>query len=71
MAEVRAHLNETNPGAAIRAEADIKDAEFSFCPGEGWLAVRYVFATRQHTLPGLSPAVAFPDAGMSSTILRT
>lgn len=44
MAEVRAHLNETNPGAVIRAGADIKDVEFSFCPGEGWLAVRYIFA---------------------------
>jgi hypothetical protein len=42
-AEVRAWVSETNLATAIRASPGIKDVEVSFCPGEGWLAARYIF----------------------------
>ncbi|EOD39138.1 hypothetical protein EMIHUDRAFT_251498 [Emiliania huxleyi CCMP1516] len=43
MTEVRAWVNESNMPASVRAETGVKDVEFSFCPGEGWLAARYIF----------------------------
>lgn len=43
MAEVRAWVNDSDMPASVRAETGVKDVEFSFCPGEGWLAARYIF----------------------------
>ncbi|EOD34219.1 hypothetical protein EMIHUDRAFT_449302 [Emiliania huxleyi CCMP1516] len=43
MTEVRAWVNESNMPASVRAETGVKDVEFSFCPGEGWLAAWYIF----------------------------
>mmetsp|Transcript_18844 Transcript_18844/g.62161 ORF Transcript_18844/g.62161 Transcript_18844/m.62161 type:complete len:129 (-) Transcript_18844:264-650(-) len=43
MTEVRAWVNESDMPASVRAETGVKDVEFSFCPGEGWLAARYIF----------------------------
>lgn len=43
MEEVRAWVNSTDVPAKLRASPGVKDVEFSFCPGEGWLAARYIF----------------------------
>merc|ERR1719491_5551 len=43
MAEVRAWVNETDLAGQMRAIDGVKDVEISFCPGEGWLAGRYIF----------------------------
>ena len=43
MEEVRAWCNENKIGEQMRAIPGIKDVEVSFCPGEGWLAGRYIF----------------------------
>ena len=43
MAEVREWVNNEKWPAQMRASSGIKDVEFSFCPGEGWLAARYIF----------------------------
>lgn len=43
MAEVREWVNNEKWPAQMRASSGIKDVEFSFCPGEGWLAARFIF----------------------------
>ena len=43
MAEVREWIGTTGLVNSPRKESGIKDVETSFCPGEGWLAVRYIF----------------------------
>ena len=43
MTEVREWVNTSDLASGIRKEDGIKDVEFSFCPGEGWLAARYIF----------------------------
>ena len=54
-AQVRSWLNDSDTPAAIRATPGVQDVQFSFCPGEGWLAARYIF----DDLDGLR---AFPDS---------
>ena len=39
----------------LRAVKGVKNVELSFCPGEGWLAARYIFND-------LDDMVAFPDS---------
>merc|ERR1712046_50357 len=43
MEEVRTWINETSIPEDLRKEAGVRDIEFSFCPGQGWLAARYIF----------------------------
>ena len=43
MEEVRAWVNESDLPGEIRATKGVSDVQFSFCPGEGWLAARYIF----------------------------
>ena len=43
MAEVRDWVNGEKWPAEMRAAPGVKDVELSFCPGEGWLAARYIF----------------------------
>jgi hypothetical protein len=43
MEEVRAWVNESGTGPDLRGVAGVNNVEFSFCPGEGWLAARYIF----------------------------
>lgn len=43
MAEVREWVNGSDLKKVVRGQPGVKDVEFSFCPGEGWLAARYIF----------------------------
>ena len=43
MAEVTEWFDGTGIAANIRSKPGVKDLEVSFCPGEGWLAARYIF----------------------------
>lgn len=43
MAEVREWVNSSDLKSVVRSQPGVKDVEFSFCPGEGWLAARYIF----------------------------
>ena len=43
MEETRAWAAEHDLAGKIRAIDGVKDLELSFCPGEGWLAARYIF----------------------------
>ena len=43
MAEVREWVNGSDLPAKLRGPNGVKNVEFSFCPGEGWLAARYIF----------------------------
>ena len=43
MAEVRAWVNGNGIAAKVRANPGVKDIEISFCPGEGWLATRFIY----------------------------
>ena len=43
MAEVTAWFDGTGIGPIMRSKPGVKDVEVSFCPGEGWLAARYIF----------------------------
>ena len=40
---VRAWAKESGLADKLRAGKGVKDLEISFCPGEGWLAARYIF----------------------------
>lgn len=43
MEEVRAWITTSGLPEQFRAQPGVKDVEISFCPGEGWLAARYIF----------------------------
>ena len=43
MAEVTEWAKGTGMADKLRALPGVKDIEFSFCPGEGWFAARYIF----------------------------
>ena len=43
MAEVTAWSKEADLASKIRAMPGVRDIEVSFCPGEGWLASRFIF----------------------------
>ena len=43
MEEVRAWCNEIKLAEQLRTIPGVKDLEISFCPGQGWLAARYIF----------------------------
>jgi len=43
MVEVREWVNSSDITPTMRAIPGVKDVEVSFCPGEGWLAARYIF----------------------------
>lgn len=47
MVETRAWVNENDITDKIRAYPGVNNVEFSFCPGEGWLAARYVLGTTE------------------------
>ena len=44
MEETKAWLKESGLPKVLRSVAGVQDLEVSFCPGEGWLAARYIFA---------------------------
>ena len=64
MAEVREWANSSGIGKEISAIPGVKDAEVSFCPGEGWLAARYIF----HDLEDLK---AFADTSEYKKAVET
>jgi hypothetical protein len=43
MAEVREWANSSGVAKELRSIPGVNDLEVSFCPGEGWLAARYIF----------------------------
>merc|ERR1712187_134239 len=43
MEEVRAWANSSGIAKKARSIDGVKDVEISFCPGQGWLAARYIF----------------------------
>ena len=43
MNEVRAWINASGLPAKLRKQPGVNNVEISFCPGEGWLAARYIF----------------------------
>ena len=43
MAEVREWVNTSDLKNVIRSAPGVSSVEISFCPGEGWLAARYIF----------------------------
>lgn len=58
MTEVREWVNNSGLGEKIRATDGIKDVEVSFCPGEGWLAARYIYTDLDDMVAHLgSPAL--------------
>jgi hypothetical protein len=61
MEEVRAWINESSIPADLRGTSGVKDVEFSFCPGEGWLAARYIFTD-------LQDMIDFPDSAAFNTV---
>ena len=62
MAEVRAWTNEIDLPEKLRAAPGVKNVEFSFCPGEGWLAARYIFNDLDDMVAFLSDSAAMTDA---------
>ena len=61
MEEVRAWVNESDFPAAVRATPGVKDLEISFCPGQGWLATRFIF-------DDLDDLRAFPDSAANAQV---
>merc|ERR1711998_459508 len=55
MAEVRAWVKDEPAIQNLRKIEGVKDLEISFCPGQGWLAARYIFND-------LEDMKRFPDA---------
>merc|ERR1719174_2664696 len=43
MAEVTEWFDSSGMAATLRSKEGVKDLEVSFCPGEGWLAARYIY----------------------------
>ena len=43
MAEVREWVNASDLKNVLRSGPGVSSVEVSFCPGEGWLAARYIF----------------------------
>merc|ERR1711939_1099270 len=43
MDEVRAWVANSNEISGLRTIDGVSSVEYSFCPGEGWLAARYTF----------------------------
>ena len=43
MEEVSAWVASSGITTKMRSQPGVKDVEMSFCPGEGWLAARYIF----------------------------
>merc|ERR1712159_681580 len=49
MAEVREWLNnEGEMVQGLRSAPGVQNVEISFCPGQGWLAARYIFTDLEH-----------------------
>jgi len=69
MAEVREWVNGSDLKNVVRGQPGVKDVEFSFCPGEGWLAARYIFVRRVRCARRPSPLCdrtrSFSSAGRS------
>ena len=43
MAEVTEWFDKSGIAKTVRSKPGVKDLEVSFCPGQGWLAARYIF----------------------------
>ena len=65
MAEVREWANGVGL-ADLRAVKGVKDVELSFCPGEGWLAARYIL----YALTRLHPRAPFTHPRARSDFAR-
>merc|ERR1712216_463183 len=49
LAEVRQWLNEESSIIqSLRSITGVQNVEVSFCPGQGWLAARYIFTDLEH-----------------------
>ena len=42
MAEVTEWFDKSGIAKTVRSKPGVKDLEVSFCPGQGWLAARYI-----------------------------
>ena len=65
MTEVTEWFDSSGIAANIRAKPGIKDLEVSFCPGEGWLAARYIF----NDLDDMVKFLGDPDLGKAKEAL--
>jgi len=61
MTEVTEYVAASGLGAKIRSKPGVKDLEVSFCPGEGWLAARYIFNDLDDMVAFLGSAGTDPD----------
>ena len=70
MAEVTEWVNSTTIAKDIRSAPGVKDVEVSFCPGEGWLAARYILCAAPTTrVPHARTAdAALPTCGAATTL---
>merc|ERR1712166_1732298 len=50
MDEVTGWLKDSDLPATIRGQPGVSDVEMSFCPGLGYLGVRYIFADLEETV---------------------
>merc|ERR1711998_200972 len=48
MAEVRQWVNDEPIATTLRSIPGVQNVEISFCPGQGWLAARYIFTDLEH-----------------------
>lgn len=55
MEEIHAWTKESGTNDLLRGVSGVRNVEYSFCPGEGWLAARYIFND-------LDDMIAFPDS---------
>ena len=55
MEQVHAWTKDSGINETLRSIDGVANVEYSFCPGEGWLAARYIFSD-------LQDMIAFPDS---------
>lgn len=61
MTEVTEWFDGSGMAGTIRSKAGVKDLEVSFCPGEGWLAARYIFNDLDDMVSFLGAMETDPD----------
>merc|ERR1719193_2347158 len=68
MVEVRAFLNENKAFKAVRNVPGVKSLEFSFCPGQGWVAARFIYEDLEDMKKYLNQD--FPEFQAAATALK-
>ena len=69
MAEVTEWFDGTGIAAKVRSKEGVKDLEVSFCPGEGWLAARYIFNDLDDMVKFLGSMDTDPDLVKAKELL--